>query len=542
MASELLNLLCYSTLMLSVALAGVLLLRRPWLRWFGAHNAFLLWLSVPATLLVLLLPAPVRRIEGAAIQPLGEMPEAAPMAAPVMLPEPAFALDTSSLLIAIWLIGAVLMAAWLVSSQRRLLRSLGRLAERPDGSFLSASDAAGPAVVGAFRPRIVLPADFDRRYSPQQQSLILEHERCHLRRGDAQFTLLACFMRTMFWFNPLVHVAWPRFRIDQELACDAAVVRRYPGLRREYAEAMLFTQFSSTQPPVGCTWLTGHPLKRRITMLYAHPVGKTRLLIGTLLAVAAGSAAAAGAWSAQEPQRLYTSTHLPKLELAVAVPGQAQRMASMTGGSAALTAVGVPFPDVAIAPPPAAVAAAGDADESRSAPRLPVAAASAPGASATDTPSGPENSVMVDVQPAELVKADRPSFPRSRSKPRLVGYPGMPDAERPGPEWMPEHGLWELKVRVTLDEGGQLVDASIADNQLNDVGLVRRYERLALSAVRGWQYAPARIDGEPVPSEMLMSFYFDTRLGQVGLNDFGTSPHDRPIGRTYEATRRATNR
>ncbi|MGD3580303.1 M56 family metallopeptidase, partial [Xanthomonas citri pv. citri] len=41
-----------------------------------------------------------------------------------------------------------------------------------------------PVSVGLWRPRIVLPMDFDTRYSAAERTLILAHERLHLRRGD----------------------------------------------------------------------------------------------------------------------------------------------------------------------------------------------------------------------------------------------------------------------------------------------------------------------------------------------------------------------
>lgn len=147
-----------------------------------------------------------------------------------------------------------------------------------------------------------------------------------------------------------------------------------------------------------------------------------------------------------------------------------------------------------------------------------------------------------EFQPARRLEGDRPSFPRTRSKPTLVSYPGMPSSERPGPDWSPEHGLWELQVRAMIDEAGRPVDATIAGNRLNDIGMVRRYERLALRAVDGWRFEPAQVDGQPVASEVLMSFYFDTSLGRIRLSDVGRSPY--PATRTlgYPAYQRAASR
>lgn len=141
-------------------------------------------------------------------------------------------------------------------------------------------------------------------------------------------------------------------------------------------------------------------------------------------------------------------------------------------------------------------------------------AAGATVASAGQVGSGAAGKELVEFQPARLIESTRPVFPRSGHRPKLVRYPGMPAAERPSDDWTPEHGLWTLKVRVELDAQGQPVDARIDDNPLSRQGMVRRYERLALRAVRDWRYAPAAVDGRTMASEVIVAFDFDTALGQ----------------------------
>lgn len=109
----------------------------------------------------------------------------------------------------------VVPALWFGTAQRAFLRRAGWLT-RSGAVYVSATDA-GPASVGLLRPRIVVPRDFDRRYSPLEQALILSHEQTHIARGDAVVNLLACAFQCVFWFNPL-----------QEIACDAIVMQRHP--------------------------------------------------------------------------------------------------------------------------------------------------------------------------------------------------------------------------------------------------------------------------------------------------------------------------
>lgn len=526
MTSEWLALVQQATVLLSVALLAVLALRGAWRRCFGAANVMLLWLSVPATLLALFVPAPVRRVEGGSFTTLAAEGATPPPTMPGTLSEPVVAFSLSELLVAGWLAGAVVLTAYLALSQWRYRRSLGRLEKLPDGSYRSQFIHTGPALVGALRPRIVVPADFHQRYTPRQQSLILSHERCHLRRGDAQLTLLACVVRCLFWFNPLVHLASTSFRIDQELACDAAVVRAQPGARREYAEAMVSTHFAPAQPAVGCTWLTGDPLRRRVTMLYTRQPGKIQLLAGTVLALSASTAAAVGAWSSQDPQLRYLAAAAPQLELATMTtsstapePPLPKFAAQVTAPSLASVAARHGRRTGAALAPPAPSTERASTARSAAASAAPAVAPKPAPAPAAEPPSSSQAAATVDVEPARLIEASRPSFPSNFNRPELVSYPGMTEAERPGPDWQPDGWIWEMRVRVALDETGAPIDATIAQNDFKSAGMVRRYERLATRAVKSWRYEPARIDGEEVPSEILMAFHFDTSMSRPARDD-----------------------
>jgi TonB family protein len=157
-------------------------------------------------------------------------------------------------------------------------------------------------VIGALRPRIVLPADFERRFDAEQRELILAHERSHVRRRDVAARWAACALRCCYWFNPLAHVAASRLRLDQELAADADVLRMHPHARRRYAETLLEEQLAVPGLPVGCLWQSSHPLKERLLMI-KHPVTprfshRTRIAFATAI-IASGCTLA---WAGQPPR------------------------------------------------------------------------------------------------------------------------------------------------------------------------------------------------------------------------------------------------
>jgi beta-lactamase regulating signal transducer with metallopeptidase domain len=256
-------------LALSCALMLVLSLRWPTRRWLGAEPAFYLWLLPPLALLVSLLPHPITvplplppsvivQITGAVARPPAQI-DASPLA-------------WKSVLSLVWIVGVIIAASTMIERQRGYQRRL-RTATRWLGAtgawpVVQAGDNhTGPAMVGAMHPRIVVPCDFVERYDAEERALILAHETMHARRGDGWWCLLANLFLCLFWFHPLAWWASLAMRHDQELACDAAVMREHSGQRRRYALAMLKTQCATAALPVGCSWSSRHPVVERIAML-----------------------------------------------------------------------------------------------------------------------------------------------------------------------------------------------------------------------------------------------------------------------------------
>lgn len=285
-----------ATWALSLAIVLVLLLRNPVRRGFGASAAYALWAAVPLALLAGFLPAPARPM-APLLATLVTTPETT---APVMT-APAVGMSLASLLPWLWAAGSLVMLLWMLRQQQLFLAGLGPLSARPDGHFQCVATRGLPAVVG-LRPKIVLPGDFEQRYGPIERELVLAHESVHVRRGDLLACLLVFVLRGLFWFNPLMHWAAARFRQDQELACDAAVLRRYPSHRRLYGDAMLKTRLAGEPLPLGCHWSAFHPMKERLAMLKNPLPSRRRHLAGLCLALLTALFTAAAAWAGQTTQ------------------------------------------------------------------------------------------------------------------------------------------------------------------------------------------------------------------------------------------------
>ncbi len=269
----------------SAAVTGALLLLllcRPWLRRRGgAVLLYASWTCVLVAPLAALPPAP--RLPTPVAQVLAPMQVA--MAERVTgVAKPSHA--GSGLLLGVWTAGV--LACWLSMAAAHLsfLRGLRR-----SGPLFRLGAGASAALVGCWPARVALPADFRQRYSWQERRLVLAHERVHAERGDNFWTLLAWLVLSLQWFNPLAWWALRRFRLDQELACDAAVLSRFPEQRASYVKALLKAQAMRTSALVSpCS---RHPLIERISMLNQTPLRLRRsLVLGMALCVAAGGYAA----------------------------------------------------------------------------------------------------------------------------------------------------------------------------------------------------------------------------------------------------------
>lgn len=273
----------------------VLLLRRPLRSCCGARAAYALWWCVPAALLAVALPAPRTGLQ--------ETPTAMARMQTTLPAPTAVRADAQVWLLSVWSVGALAMAGVLLGRQRRFVRGLGRLDHGAEGLLSSAANVDLPVALGLWRPRIVLPHDFIERFTPDERRLVLAHERVHLRRGDLWANTLAAMVQCLHWFNPVMYGAMRRFRLDQELACDALVLARAPGARRTYGSALLKTLVATSAPaPLTCHWPARHPLAQRIVMLGHRPPGRVVGSVALTLSLSVALATGYAAW-AQQPAR-----------------------------------------------------------------------------------------------------------------------------------------------------------------------------------------------------------------------------------------------
>ncbi len=318
-----------SLLVFTASILVVAVLRKPCRKEFGAERAFLLWLLPPLTILATLFPHATTH--AISLPPIVMAIISLPGTVTPVVAGAGMG-DWRSWILVPWLVGAVLTLSLATFTQLRYCARLrgavqyGNVLSR--WPILRAADPyTGPALVGAWRPRIVVPADFDDRFDDTERALILAHETMHARRRDGCWCLLAQFVAAVYWFHPLAWWALSALRRDQELACDAGVLRENRGGRRSYANAMLKTLPAGFALPVGCAWSPRHPLTERIAMLKQTPPDRVRRACGVVLMLAMALLGAGGVYAATAPATTGVA-HADRytLKVALAVDGKAPQL------------------------------------------------------------------------------------------------------------------------------------------------------------------------------------------------------------------------
>ena len=205
-----------------------------------------------------------------------------------------------------WLVGCAVATAILVLREHLFHRRVDK-------------GQAGPAVVGALWPRIVLPSDFTERFDAREREMITLHERTHINRGDPIANLIVAVIGVLGWCNPMIALASHLVRIDQELACDATVVALRSDIRADYAKALMKAQLNVTVSPLACGWAT-HPLILRVSLLNRREPSLVRDVTGFLTMTFLSVAAMGVVWSVA-----------PRGPIVTENPGMAAQMDPYTG-------------------------------------------------------------------------------------------------------------------------------------------------------------------------------------------------------------------
>ncbi|WP_106498327.1 BlaR1 family beta-lactam sensor/signal transducer [Lentibacillus sp. Marseille-P4043] len=81
-----------------------------------------------------------------------------------------------------------------------------------------------PLTFGIFKTYVILPRHAETWLSMDEIKYILLHELHHYKYKDIATNYLIVLFQTLYWFNPLIWMAFKKMRLDREIACDSAVL------------------------------------------------------------------------------------------------------------------------------------------------------------------------------------------------------------------------------------------------------------------------------------------------------------------------------
>lgn len=175
----------------------------------------------------------------------------------------------------IWLPVCALILLAALCSFLRLKHTLA--ASLPLDADVCLSDGIDTAfVIGCIRPKIYLPSAL----SEEDRPILVTHERTHIAYRDPALKLFAFILCALYWFNPLVWLAFVCFSRDLELRCDEKTIATLTAshghdMTADYADALLRlspkTRPSVFSPAVG---FAEHSTKARIVHVLHAPVTK----------------------------------------------------------------------------------------------------------------------------------------------------------------------------------------------------------------------------------------------------------------------------
>ena len=135
----------------------------------------------------------------------------------------------------VWLSGAGLMLIYAALSFIRLRWMVRASVKESDGVYIC-DEVKTPFILGVIKPRIYLPSGMDE----DSRECVLAHERAHLARLDHLSKPFGFLLLSVYWFNPLIWLAYVLFCRDIEIACDEKVIKKLPDENRAtYSQALL---------------------------------------------------------------------------------------------------------------------------------------------------------------------------------------------------------------------------------------------------------------------------------------------------------------
>lgn len=136
----------------------------------------------------------------------------------------------------VWIIGLSIILIYGFISYRRVHKLIEVSVNHHDNVYIC-DDIDTPFIFGYLEPKIYLPSNIDEN----QMNYILEHEKIHIEHKDHIWKPLGYLLLSIYWFNPLIWIAYILLCRDIESACDERVIEKIgEQSKSEYSETLLY--------------------------------------------------------------------------------------------------------------------------------------------------------------------------------------------------------------------------------------------------------------------------------------------------------------
>ncbi len=143
--------------------------------------------------------------------------------------------SNASIVSCIWFLGIVVLLIYSFISFLRVKKSVAEAMHLQDNIYM-ADKISTPFILGIIKPKIYLPSTLYR----EDVLYVINHENAHIKRFDHLWKPLGYLILTLYWFNPVMWVAYVLLCKDIELACDEKVVKELDQeCKKEYSNALI---------------------------------------------------------------------------------------------------------------------------------------------------------------------------------------------------------------------------------------------------------------------------------------------------------------
>lgn len=135
----------------------------------------------------------------------------------------------------VWVVGIIAMLIYTIVSYLKIEIKVREAVKYKENIYLC-DNIASPFIFGVIKPKIYLPSNISESDIP----FVTAHEKAHIKRRDHLWKPLGFLLLSIYWFNPVLWVAYVLLCKDIEFACDESVIKQMGSdIKKSYSEALL---------------------------------------------------------------------------------------------------------------------------------------------------------------------------------------------------------------------------------------------------------------------------------------------------------------